>query len=940
MSIKIDYSSGAFDANTSLSMGTIAQATAGYDLANASYDSVSHSTGIGASPTGVTFKSDGTKMFVSEYSAGVYEYSLTTAFDVSTAGSVDATLGFTSSQGVTFKPDGTFIYSPISANQVRKYPLSTPWDLSTAGSSTTHSISTGSGDLLRGIQFNSDGSKFYTVSSPASGSSTIREFPLSTSYDLTTAGSATTATINLDAMDLLFNPLGTSLFVTIGNNGGSYASYVLEYSLSTAFDISTLSSSPVGTYDTSSQETDPHGTAFNSNGSKMYIVGTISDTVHQYSTGSYVQNLDISTGNYFKYTPTSDTTFTFSNAPASGSVAGFALEITGANAAATYDIANASYDNDEVQVSTLHTSAGQGGTIRGSFFKPDGTKYFLTESDQDEISEFSLSTPWDLSTLAYVQTASISGNYELGIRFKPDGTELYTMDFSQTKARQYSLSTAWDISTLGTPTEKAVNSGSTPMDLEFKPDGTKMYVVNYSSNKIEEWALSAAWDISTASYTSASDLDISTQFTYARTVTLSSDGTKLFVSGTDDNDIHMWTLSSAYDLSTASYSNVSVTLSERSTYWGTMFKPDGSKMFIFDQLGYIRGYSIGSTETPATFTYPSSVKFANGAAPSSPEIGQKDILSLYTDDGGTTYQGFNIASDIKDYVEPAPIPAGGHRYTTAGTHSWTCPTGVTKVSVVCVGGGGGGYDDTAGGGAGLGYINDYSVTPGQSYTVVVGVKGEHSAYPNSYGGDSYFVDATTVKGGGGAGGGGYEQDGVQLAGDGVGGTYVGDGGANGGNGGNSGASGGGGAAGYSGNGGAGGGTTQNGSDGVSGGGGGGGGAGGEGAFPTNFIGSGGGGVGIFGAGVTGTGGTYSSGGNSTGGTGGSGGATGDGGDSGCSTGSATADGNYGGGGGSGNRGNCAKEGGDGAVRIIHGDGRSFPSTNTSLAASSGNESEN
>ena len=349
--------------------------------------------------------------------------------------------------------------------------------------------------------------------------------------------------------------------------------------------------------------------------------------------------LDLSSGNVFSHTPTADTTFVFSNPPASGTANSFTLRATGANISSAYDIANASYDSDEVGVGSLHTSAGQGGTIRGSFFKPDGTKYFLTEHDQDEISEFSLSTAYDLSTLSYVKTATTSGNYEVGIRFKPDGTELYTMDFSQTKARQYSLSTAWDISTLGTPTEKTVNSGSTPMDLEFKPDGTKMYVVNYSQNKIEEWALSTAWDISTASYTSASDLDISTQFTYARTVVLSNDGTKLFVSGTDDNDIHMWTLSTAYDLSTASYSNVSVTLSERSAYWGTMFKPDGTKMYIYDQLGYIRGYTTGSTAT-ATFTYPSSVKFPGGTAPDGPAISETDVLVFYTDDGGTTYQGF------------------------------------------------------------------------------------------------------------------------------------------------------------------------------------------------------------------------------------------------------------------------------------------------------------
>jgi sugar lactone lactonase YvrE len=354
--------------------------------------------------------------------------------------------------------------------------------------------------------------------------------------------------------------------------------------------------------------------------------------------------LDLSTGSVFNFTPSEESAaITFTNPPSYG-VYLFTVNITGANIGSSYDIANASYDNDEERVSTLHTSAGQGGTIRGSYFKPDGTKYFLTETDQDEISEFSLSTPWDLSTLTYVQTASLAGNYELGIRFKPDGTELYTIDFSQSKARQYSLSTAWDISSLGTPTEKAVNS-STPMDFEFKPDGSKMFICGYGPDKIEEWSLSTPWDISTASYISASDLDISSQFADARTVTLSNDGTKLFVSGTDDNDIHMWTLSSAYDLSTASY-NVSVTLSERSVYWGTMFKPDGSKMFIFDQLGYIRGYTTGSTPVPTTITFPTNIDWVGGIVPDLPAVNTTDSFMFFTSDGGLTYQGKKTGTDL------------------------------------------------------------------------------------------------------------------------------------------------------------------------------------------------------------------------------------------------------------------------------------------------------
>ena len=71
------------------------------------------------------------------------------------------------------------------------------------------------------------------------------------------------------------------------------------------------------------------------------------------------------------------------------------------------------------------------------------------------------------------------------------------------------------------------------------------------------------------------------------------------------------------------------------------------------------------------------------------------------------------------------VPAGQQEFTTPGTFSWVAPSGVTTVSVVAVGGGAGGYANSGGAGGELRYINNVSVTPGQSYTVVVGGGGRH-----------------------------------------------------------------------------------------------------------------------------------------------------------------------------------------------------------------------
>jgi hypothetical protein len=63
-------------------------------------------------------------------------------------------------------------------------------------------------------------------------------------------------------------------------------------------------------------------------------------------------------------------------------------------------------------------------------------------------------------------------------------------------------------------------------------------------------------------------------------------------------------------------------------------------MYVIDVVqDAVYQYTTGSTAT-ATFTYPSSVKFPSGTAPAGPAIGETDVLVFYTDDGGTTYQGF------------------------------------------------------------------------------------------------------------------------------------------------------------------------------------------------------------------------------------------------------------------------------------------------------------
>jgi len=282
---------------------------------------------------------------------------------------------------------------------------------------------------------------------------------------------------------------------------------------------------------------------------------------------------------------------------------------------------------------------------------------------------------------------------------------------------------------------------------------------------------------------------------------------------------------------------------------------------------------------------------------------------------GYNVNGFGVGGGVP------PIPNGGHLFegNTNGTQistTWTAPENVTAVSVVCIGGGHGG-----GGGGALAYKNAIEVVPGNSYTVVVGTAdGNHLES-----GKSYFINTSTCQAGSG-----YSAT-TQN-------TRTGDGGGNGGVGNNGGGGGAGGAGGYAGAGGANGGRSF--SHGLTywpnaanqymyseaGGAGSGGGGGGGGSYQSVSIwlleeGSyswqwstqpswqgqtEGGGVGVYGQGSNGAAGAAGT--ASTAPT--SGGA-----------GSGGTDQKYGGGAWGGNQGN------GGAVRIIWGEGRAFPSTN-------------
>jgi hypothetical protein len=356
--------------------------------------------------------------------------------------------------------------------------------------------------------------------------------------------------------------------------------------------------------------------------------------------------LDLSTGSVFSHTPTANTTFAFTNPPASGTASSATLKLTGATLTSAYDIANASYDSKSYDPTTQATAPS------GFYIKPDGTKLYIVDNGTDTIYQYTLSTAWDISTASYDSVSISVSSQDIqpnGITFKPDGTIMYHTSNSGNNMDQYTLSTAWDLSTASYASKSYnLHLGATeliPRNLVFNSTGTILLVAGGTNDTVFQHNLSTAWDISTASYASKS-LDVSSQETGLHGIYLKPDDSKLWILGFGSNTVYQYSITSA-DASTASYDNVSFSVaSQSSSSYSVFFGDSGAKMYVLDSLtDTIYQYSTGSSAL-ATITYPASVIWSGGTTPTAPANGETDVYTFYTDDGGTTYYGFQVGDAL------------------------------------------------------------------------------------------------------------------------------------------------------------------------------------------------------------------------------------------------------------------------------------------------------
>ena len=337
-------------------------------------------------------------------------------------------------------------------------------------------------------------------------------------------------------------------------------------------------------------------------------------------------SLDVGTYNFFDAgTPTLDTTLTFASVP------------TDANWRYKFSVVN---DADFWDVSTtIYSKSFSVGDVIvlpvNVFFKPDGLKMYVvgkSNADVATIYEYDLSTAWDISTASYLQLFSVAAQENLpqGVFFKPDGLKMYVVGTTGDDINEYDLSTAWNITTASFLQSKSVSAQDTsPRDVFFKPDGLKMYVAGSTGDSVYEYTLSTAWNVTTASYLQSFSFVADELFPTG--VFFKEDGLKMYVIGYFKDRVNEYDLSTAWNITTATKLQSFHFGEKNQQPSGVFFKPDGSRLFTVDGARHtVQEYVMG---TSPTLTLPASLQ----NTPALVLVDDTEVTyEFVTDDAGVT----------------------------------------------------------------------------------------------------------------------------------------------------------------------------------------------------------------------------------------------------------------------------------------------------------------
>jgi hypothetical protein len=347
-------------------------------------------------------------------------------------------------------------------------------------------------------------------------------------------------------------------------------------------------------------------------------------------------SLDVGTYNFFDNgTLTGNTTVSFTNVPTEAKW-NYSFQ---SNVLTNYVLTGATSSTSDLGTSWKAVSTG---SLYDIYVKDDGTSFYINEyggatANNCVVHQFNMTTPYVMGTASHINTKSYGGNpiYNYGgLTFSDDGYHFYVMRGTDNVIHQHDMTTPWSIATSSFASktfDTSAQTGSGAKGFCFGDSGTKLYVTNYTPGTIYQYSLSTAYDISTASYAS-----ISTTLANADVwdIHMSTDGTNfLYTSGgVSSATLYEATLSTAFNISTQSATVDSLTMPANSQAFGVA--GGGTKLYAMD--GFLGSTATNvyeyNTGTFPTVTLPSSVQ---NTPTETLDASSRYTYEFFTADGGT-----------------------------------------------------------------------------------------------------------------------------------------------------------------------------------------------------------------------------------------------------------------------------------------------------------------
>lgn len=237
-------------------------------------------------------------------------------------------------------------------------------------------------------------------------------------------------------------------------------------------------------------------------------------------------------------------------------------------------------------------------STRGIEFNPDGTRMYVVGRNTQNVIEYRLSTPWEIQTARYSReydlTDTLSSESQDKVRAqgiyirKQDGLKMWIVN--RTEIWEFSLSTPWNVSTAH-PTGFRNLTGTLLRghDVDFRPDGTKMFMEDRFLGSVFQFRLSSPWDVSTAVLELVYNVPVQQDL---QGIEFHPDGNRMFLIDNGLREIHEFVLSRPYDLSSISYLT-SIPLEDTPDAIYMRFRPDFRQFFISDpHTARIHSYNI------------------------------------------------------------------------------------------------------------------------------------------------------------------------------------------------------------------------------------------------------------------------------------------------------------------------------------------------------------